>query len=357
MAAAQQSWRSAIPSRPSGCTSRGPLRRGRARARPRLRGDHRRTWCPGPVAACRARSSDARAPDDHVRADLPGTAPARRLRTGSCTWCGSGRGGWRTGDKPQGIATPPGPLHFPLLCQAMAVARLLEGPEASLAILQHIEGLLTPSQVDDDPTAAPEHAPVAGTPVFSGFLPAYFHFAATTAIMAGDLDCARRNLHRLEAPLRADDRRLTDAPRVGRTAAAGMPATAGCWSRSAASPSPSWSKAICAVARPLSPRWTNHRARRRGGAEHHLLGGRGGRPRHLSYELGDPAPAAARERQARPSRSPPEYWPLLAVAQAAWIRRLRTTCLALAHLRAGLAEIPACRGPPAVGRSTCSGTR
>ncbi len=241
---------------------------------------------------------------------------------------------------PQGIATPPGPLHFPLLCQAMAVARLLEGPEASLAILQHIEGLLTPSQVDDDPTAAPEHAPVAGTPVFSGFLPAYFHFAATTAIMAGDLDCARRNLHRLK---RRSERMIAGSADGLTGGSDGRGRDAGnCWllvalgglaftelvegdMRSCAAALAEMDELIertGAVAPSIS--WAGAEVARA----------------HLSYELGDPALLQRANARLGPLGPHLEYWPLLVVAQAAWIRRLRTTCSALAHLRAGLAEIP-----------------
>ncbi|MGC3956100.1 MAG: LuxR C-terminal-related transcriptional regulator [Propionicimonas sp.] len=241
---------------------------------------------------------------------------------------------------PQGIATPPGPLHFPLLCQAMAVARLLEGPEASREILQHIEGLLTPSQIDDDPTAGPEHAPVAGAPSFSGFLPAYFHFAATTAIMVGDLDCARRNLHRLK---RRSERMIagstggrsggTDGsvPEAGyrwllvacgglafaellegdlRSCAAALGEMDAIVERTGAvAPSISWAGAEVARA-------------------------------HLSYELGEDA--LLQRANARLGALGPhlEYWPLLIVAQAQAIRQVRTTCSALAHLRAGVAGIP-----------------
>ncbi|MFT4294495.1 MAG: LuxR C-terminal-related transcriptional regulator [Micropruina sp.] len=241
---------------------------------------------------------------------------------------------------PQGIATPPGPLHFPLLCQAMAVARLLEGPEASLAILRHIEGLLTPSQVDDDPTAAPEHAPVAGAPVFSGFLPAYFHFAATTAIMAGDLDCARRNLNRLR---RRSERMIAGSAGGAAVGSAGSTLDAGhCWllvafgglaftellegdMRSCAAALAEMDAIVeraGAVAPSIS--WAGAEVARA----------------HLSYELDDHAQLRRANARLEPLGPHLEYWPLLVVAQAAWIRQVRGTCAALAHLRAGVAEIP-----------------
>ncbi|MFT4232130.1 MAG: LuxR C-terminal-related transcriptional regulator [Leucobacter sp.] len=240
---------------------------------------------------------------------------------------------------PQGIATPPGPLHFPLLCQAMAVARLLEGPDESLAILRHIEGMLTPTQIEDDPTAAPEHAPVAGAPAFSGFLPAYFHFGATTAIMAGDLDCARRNLHRLrrrsERMIAGGDvdsggsgRTLTDSGNRWLLVALGGLAFAELLEgdmRSCADALGKMDELIertGAVAPSIS--WAGAEIARA----------------HLSYELGDDALLQRANARLGPLGPHLEYWPLLIVAQAESLRRVRSTCSALAHLKAGVLEIP-----------------
>ncbi|MFT4134896.1 LuxR C-terminal-related transcriptional regulator [Microbacterium sp.] len=241
---------------------------------------------------------------------------------------------------PQGIATPPGPLHFPLLCQAMVVARLLEGPDASQEILRHIEGLLTASQVDDDPTAAPEHAPVAGTPVFSGFLPAYFHFAATTAIMVGDLDCARRNLHRLK---RRSERMIAGATARLAAGANGSGPDAGYRWLLVAFGGLAFTELLegdmrgCAAALAAMDELVE-----RTGATAPSISWAGAEVAraHLSYELADNALLQRAYARLGPLGAHLEYWPLFIVAQAASKRRERSTSSALAQLRAGIAEIP-----------------
>lgn len=243
---------------------------------------------------------------------------------------------------PQGSATPAGPLHFPLLCQAMAVCRVVGDPADSHALMRHIESLLTPSQVDDDPatdpTTVPERTSGAGSLRFGGFLPAYFHLAASTAITAGDLDCARRNLNLL--------RRHCE-----RMIAGGESTRPGGSSRTVADSGTRWLLAALsglAFADLLDGDLRGCAAvlaefdelATRTGAQAPSIGWVGAEiaRAHLSYELADETLLDAATSRLSSLALRLDSWPLLVLAQAAWIRRVRTTCSALAHLRAGTAQ-------------------
>lgn len=208
---------------------------------------------------------------------------------------------------PQGAETAPGPLHFPLLCQAMAAARFSDGSDESHALMRQIESRFSLSQLDG----------------VSGFLPVYDHLAASTALAASDLEGARRNLDRLRV---RSERMGSDAGVRWLLAALSGSAFADlldgelyrCAETLAefdelvertglAAPSVSWVGAEIARA-------------------------------HLSYETGD---RAMFERAATALGSLGrrlEHWPLLLIAECAWMRHTRTTCAVLTQLRSGLAE-------------------
>ncbi|MFT3970355.1 MAG: LuxR C-terminal-related transcriptional regulator [Micropruina sp.] len=243
------------------------------------------------------------------------------------------------GRLPQGSATPVGPLHFPLLCQEMAVCRVVGDPEDSHALMRQLESQLAPSQFDDEPTTVPELTAGAESTPLAGFLPVYFHLAASTAITAGDLEGARRNLNllrrRCEQMIIGGDsthpggsrRTVADAGTRWLLAALSGLAFAdlldgdlrGCADvlaefdelaqrTGAQAPSISWVGAEIARA-------------------------------HLSYELADEALLDAATSRLSSLALRLDSWPLLLIAQAAWIRRARTTCSALTHLRAGTVQV------------------
>ncbi len=243
------------------------------------------------------------------------------------------------GKLPQGSATPAGPLHLPLLCQAMAVCRVVGDPEDSHALMRHIESLLTPSQVAEDPTTGPERTPAVGSPTFGGFLPAYFHLAASTAITAGDLEGARRNLNRLRR-------------RCERMIAGGDSTYPGGSSHTVADSGTRWLLAALsglAFADLLDGDLRScadilaefDELAERTGAQAPSIGWVGAEiaRAHLSYELADEALLDAATSRLSSLALRLDSWPLLVIAQAAWIRRVRTTCSALAHLRAGTAQV------------------
>jgi len=97
---------------------------------------------------------------------------------------------------PDGVATPPGPIHLPLVCQAMVAARLAGDLHTSYELLRHLESRLTPSYLAE--TAGAERTTAASAVVsLAGSLPTYLRESASTALMVGDFARARRSLEQL----------------------------------------------------------------------------------------------------------------------------------------------------------------
>ncbi len=107
---------------------------------------------------------------------------------------------WRNGLRqqlPQGVATPPGPIHLPLLCQAMVVTRMIGQLDVSNSIMRHIEARLTPVYLDEA-EEEPGQVSLRAAMSFRGSLPIYFREVASTALMVGDFARARRSLKQLQ---------------------------------------------------------------------------------------------------------------------------------------------------------------
>ena len=239
---------------------------------------------------------------------------------------------------PEGAATPPGPLHLPLLCQAMAANRLLGRLDEAQALMRQLESRLTSNRLDD-PSAAPEQPPTVSS--LGGFLPVYCREAAALAIMTGDLDDGRRHLKRLqhwsERLIASSSQGASDA--AGR---AGSGLDSGNRWLSAALGGLSFADLLDGDLRSCADalaRLDDHAARTGAAAPGLSWVWAEIARAHLSYEVRDEELLQNATARLRPLARRLESWPLLAVAQAASVRNARPTCSALAHLRAGLAEI------------------
>ncbi len=98
---------------------------------------------------------------------------------------------------PQGSATAPGPIHLPLLFQTMVLTRLLGRLDDAHSLMLHLESRLTPARLTGQDEELGD-IPLRTAMTFAGSLPTYFREAATTALMVGDFDRARRNLQQLQ---------------------------------------------------------------------------------------------------------------------------------------------------------------
>ena len=250
---------------------------------------------------------------------------------------------WRQGLRgrlPEGAATAPGPLHLPLLFQAMVANRLAGRLEESHALMRQLESRLTANR-PDDADAAHERPPAPAVSTLSGFLPFYYREAAAVAVRTGDLEDARRNLQRLrhwsEHLIATSSRRASESA---------TPADSG------SGPGEGWLLAALSglafvdfmdgdlrgCADTLAE--LDDRGARTGAAAHGLSWVWAEIARaHLSSELRDEAMLERATTRLSPLARRLESWPLLVVAQAASVRNVRPTCSALAQLRAGLAEI------------------
>lgn len=236
---------------------------------------------------------------------------------------------------PEGPETPPGPIHLPLLCQAMVATRLLGRLQESHALMRQLESRLTSNQLDD-PAQEQSPAPVSA---LSGFLPVYYREAATTAIMVGDLEDARRHLKRLQ---HWSERMIARSSRDSTDTAGRAGSDSGNRWLLAALSGLAFADLLDGDLRGCADTLAelDDRAARTGAVAPGVSWVWAELVRaHLSYELRDDSLLQQATARLRPFARRLESWPLLVVAQAASVRNVRPTCSALAQLRAGMAEI------------------
>lgn len=98
---------------------------------------------------------------------------------------------------PEGVKTPPGPIHLHLLCQAMVASRISGRLRQASSLMRQVEGRLyiddaRPSQHTKDGAQPGERAHSS-----CGALPSIYRELAATALAVGDIPRARATLTRL----------------------------------------------------------------------------------------------------------------------------------------------------------------
>ena len=256
---------------------------------------------------------------------------------------------WHQGLKlrlPQGSATPPGPIHMPLLCQAMVLTRLLGRLEDSNSLMQHIESRLIPARVAEQDEVFGQ-IPLRTVMTFAGSLPTYFREAAATALMVGDFERATRNLQKLQQHAErkiakpwygfpfASTRTVTDTQSGSRWVLTALSELAftylidGDMNR---------------VAEVLAD--LDHRAEESHAAAPGIswVGGEIART-HLAYERHDTSLLERANAKLTPLNDRLEPWQLLLLAHAASVRCTQGPSAALAHLQASLKSTQHSRQP------------
>lgn len=251
---------------------------------------------------------------------------------------------WRQGLRlqlPQGISTPPGPIHLPLLCQAMVVTRITGQLDISESLMRHLESRLAPSYLAEQPAGQIEQIPLRTVATLSGSLPTYYREAAATALMVGDFASARRNLERLQHHSErmiakpwhgfpyASTRTVTDTESGSRwlLTALGELAFAelldGDMRRCAELLAEMDGRAAQSGSVAPGISWTGGEIARA----------------HLSYELNDPSLLEQAAARLAPLGDRLEAWQLLLIAETAATRSARGPEVALAHLQSAIARI------------------
>lgn len=241
---------------------------------------------------------------------------------------------------PLGSATPPGPIHLPLICQAMVVNRILGQLDTAESLMHHLEG-----RIGTDDTPAPIFGGGSGGPTrealaVTGSLPIYYREVAATALAVGDLSRARRTLKRLRrnAELKmsrpwngfphASVRTVTDAESGSRSLIAALSELSltdtvdGHMRRAGDLLAELDAHALSSGSTPPGISW---------------IGGEITRA-HLAYELGDPSLLDQARTRLSMLGDRLEAWPLLHVAEASAIREMRGPELAVTHLVSGRSD-------------------
>lgn len=230
------------------------------------------------------------------------------------------------------------PIHLALLAQAMIAARLTGQFDQAMALMQHLEGRMTPASTELSAANSPA---TAGSLV--GSLPSYYREAAATAIMAGDLAQTRRSLERLKrhseyliqrnsrALLSPSTRRVSDAESGKRWMLVALGELA-------------FAEALdgnmheCARVLAEMDAWqATHQVSAPGIA---WIGAEIARA-HLSYELEDEFLLYHAVTKLTPVLDRIEAWPLLLVAEAASLRNTHGVEKALAHIDSSLLNLAA----------------
>ncbi|MBP6684411.1 MAG: hypothetical protein KA158_03220, partial [Leucobacter sp.] len=241
---------------------------------------------------------------------------------------------------PQGIATPQGPTHLHLVCEAMVLKRVLGDLEEAKTLMLHLEGRLAPdgapalSASGDSGEAAPAVLPGNGS------LSVFYREIAGTAIAVGDFGRARRSLKRL--------RRLSEF-KIS-TPWHGFPHAS---IRTVTDPASGRNWMLAALSELAFADMIDGHVRRAGELLHEYdelarstgaaapgiswVGAEVARA-HVAEENRDPALLQQAVDRLSPISDRLEPWTMLLIAEAAMMRQSRGTALALAHFVSGLED-------------------
>ncbi|XPP27714.1 MAG: LuxR C-terminal-related transcriptional regulator [Leucobacter sp.] len=238
-------------------------------------------------------------------------------------------------------------MHFPLLAQAMVAARMTGDVEAAARMAHeletrfvaafHLEALPEPG--------TPDLSKAAETLRGSGGLPMYYRELASTALMTGDFERARRNWDRL----RTYAERLSSAPWSGFPHASTRSVTdvesGHRWQLTALSEMAFTELLDGDMRRCAELLAAAYELGTRTGARAPGISWIGGEiaVAHLSYELRDESLLARAMARLEPLIDRIEPWPLLLLAETSSTRYLRGADWALSQLNARLAGIDEAR--------------
>lgn len=241
---------------------------------------------------------------------------------------------------PAGAATPPGPIHLQLLCEAMVLNRVLGNLEDAEAYMHHIEGRLAPDHVPALPIPSGSDEETRAVLTGNGSLSVFYREVAATALSVGDFGRARRNLKRLR---RRSERKIS-------TPWHGFPHAS---TRSVTDQESGANWRLAAISELAFTDTIDGHIRRAGELVHEFdelvattdatapgiswVGIEIARA-HLAQESGDVASLRQAVDKLAPIGDRLEPWPLLLIAEAAAMRGTRGIELALAHLVAGLGD-------------------
>lgn len=250
---------------------------------------------------------------------------------------------WHQGLKlrlPQGSATPPGPIHLPLLCQTMVLTRMLGRLDDSSSLMQHLESRLTPARVAERDEDLGQ-VPLRTVMTFAGSLLTYFREAAATALMVGDFERATRNLQQLQQHAErkmakpfsgfpfASSRTVTDADSGARWVLTAL-------SELAFTHLIDGDMRRCAEVLADLDRRSLESGTTASGIS--WVGGEVARA-HLGYELHDTSLLEQASTRLAPINDRLESWQLLLIAHTASMRYEQGPSMALAHLQASTQKV------------------
>ena len=241
---------------------------------------------------------------------------------------------------PQGSATPPGPIHLPLLFQTMVLTRLLGRLDDAHSLMLHLESRLTPGRLTGQDEELGD-IPLRTAMTFAGSLPTYLREAATTALMVGDFDRARRNLQQLQ---QLAERKITkpwagfsfDSTRTVTDTQSGSRWVLTALSELAFTEALDGNMNECARVLAEMDAW--HAAHQVSAPGISWIGAEIARA-HLSYELEDEFQLYHAVTKLTPYLDRIEAWPLLLIAEAASLRNTHGNGKALAHIDASLENL------------------
>lgn len=253
------------------------------------------------------------------------------------------------------------PMRFPLRAQAMVAARMLGDVETANRIAHELETRLAAAFPADalpsaEADAAAKLSPLTRAP---GGLLVFYRELATTALLTGDFDRARRNWSRLRA--RAE--RLVAASRSGLpldSARSVTDAESGHRWLLAALSGAAFTELLdgdmrrCAELLDEAEELASETGASAPGIS--WVGGEIVRA-HLSYELRDESMLVRAMARLEPLVDRIEQWPLLLIAEAASTRYRRGADWALSHLRARLTGMDESRRPVGRWRDYLTGYR
>lgn len=241
---------------------------------------------------------------------------------------------------PQGSATAPGPIHLPLLFQTMVLTRLLGRLDDAHSLMLHLESRLTPARLTGQDEKLGD-IPLRTAMTFAGSLPTYLREAATTALMVGDFDRARRNLQQLQ---QLAERKIAkpwagfsfDSTRTVTDTQSGSRWVLTALSELAFTEALDGNMNECARVLAEMDAW--HAAHQVSAPGISWIGAEIARA-HLSYELEDEFQLYHAVTKLTPYLDRIEAWPLLLIAEAASLRNTHGNGKALAHIDASLENL------------------
>ena len=241
---------------------------------------------------------------------------------------------------PAGTASPAGPTHLQLLCEAMVLNRVLGDLDTAKSLMLHIESRLAPDRGPQLPLSA---EPVAEAPAVlpgNGSLSVFYREIAGTAIAVGDFGRARRSLKRL--------RRLSEL-KIS-TPWHGFPHAS---TRTVTDPDSGRNWLLAALSELAFTDIIDGHVRRAGELIHEYdeltrssgatapgiswVGAEVARA-HIAQENRDGVLLQQAVDRLSPISDRLEPWPMLLIAEAAMMRESRGTALALAHFVSGLED-------------------